>query len=66
MGGRRLPFACSSTHEIDREIPRVTLLALECEPHPDVPKREFFSFAGYPIVELHHGRGIVTGSEMML
>ncbi len=65
MGGRKVPHACSGTFQVDRSKTGVVTLADQCSPHVDM-KKEFFTFAGSPMVEINIGKGKLIASEMML
>jgi beta-galactosidase len=66
MGAGRLPSACGGTYEMNRDDPGVTVLALQCDIHPEIPKKGFFTDAGAPLVQIGIGKGRVLASEMML
>jgi beta-galactosidase len=66
MGPRHVPYACSGVYQVDWRNPQITALAHQCNFHSDLNKAGFFNIAGYPIVEIRLGKGIIIASEMML
>ena len=66
MGDRNLPYACQGVFEVNGARTQVATLALQCNFHPDVKRSGFTGIAGYPLVEIRLGKGLIIASEMML
>jgi len=66
MGQRNLPCACGGVYQVNWARPEIAPLALQCNIHVDMKAREYSNIAGYPILEIRLGNGVLIASEMML
>jgi len=66
LGQGSIPQACSGVYQVDGQRPEITALALQCDFHGDLKPDGFSKIAGYPLVEIHLGKGIIIASEMLL
>src|SRR5260370_41243514 len=66
LGPGNLPYACSGTYETDSSKAEAVVLADQCDIHGGLKQGEFFKIAGYPLIEIRLGKGVVLASEIML
>lgn len=65
QGNRKLPIACSGVFRIVSPDDNALALAQQCDLHGYLKKTsQIVNYQGTPLVEIHHGKGVLIASEM--